>query len=168
MIDHRGDHALEAEEKSHLHGHENNGKHDPHTLCLHITETSATLSWSTFGKSLLFSLRVSPTADIEEVRGRLRASLSDTEVSSAKAKDALASVGLAHKLSAPRELNGGEQQRVAIARAIAGSPSLILADEPTGALDSENGQAIMGVLAQIANDPSRAVFVGRMIPVSAE
>ena len=80
--------------------------------------------------------------------------------SRAKAKDALAQVGLGHKLGAfPRELSGGEQQRVAIARAIAGKPSLILADEPTGALDSKSGQVIMQVLAQIASDRSCAVFV---------
>ncbi|HEY1363886.1 MAG TPA: ABC transporter ATP-binding protein [Xanthobacteraceae bacterium] len=77
-----------------------------------------------------------------------------------KAKDALAAVGLGHKVTAlPRELSGGEQQRVAIARAIVGDPSVILADEPTGALDSENGQAIMTVLAQIARDPARGVLV---------
>ena len=77
-----------------------------------------------------------------------------------KAKDALATVGLSHKLdSYPRELSGGEQQRVAIARAIAGNASAILADEPTAALDSENGHAIMDVLAQIAKDASRAVLV---------
>src|SRR5207248_186224 len=58
-----------------------------------------------------------------------------------------------------RELSGGEQQRVAIARAIVGNASAILADEPTAALDSENGHAIMTVLAQIAKDPNRAVFV---------
>jgi len=77
-----------------------------------------------------------------------------------RAKAALAAVGLAHKVKAyPRELSGGEQQRVAIARAIVGNPSAILADEPTAALDSENGHAIMDVLARIARDPSRSVLV---------
>ena len=78
----------------------------------------------------------------------------------AKAKEAIAMVGLSHKIhSYPRELSGGEQQRVAIARAIAGSPSAILADEPTAALDSVNGQVVMRVLAEIAKDPARAVLV---------
>jgi putative ABC transport system ATP-binding protein len=77
-----------------------------------------------------------------------------------KAKEALATVGLAHKMkSFPIELSGGEQQRVAIARAIAGSAGAILADEPTAALDSENGHAIMSILAGIAKDPGRAVLV---------
>ncbi|MCC6780807.1 MAG: ABC transporter ATP-binding protein [Hyphomicrobiales bacterium] len=77
-----------------------------------------------------------------------------------RAADALAAVGLAHKTrSFPRELSGGEQQRVAIARAIVGQPSVLLADEPTAALDSENGHAIMTVLAEIAKDPSRGVLV---------
>jgi putative ABC transport system ATP-binding protein len=74
--------------------------------------------------------------------------------------EALTSVGLSHKLGAfPRELSGGEQQRVAIARAIVGKPSAILADEPTAALDSQNGNAIMSVLAQIAKAPERGVLV---------
>jgi putative ABC transport system ATP-binding protein len=77
-----------------------------------------------------------------------------------KSKEALAMVGLALKMSSyPRELSGGEQQRVAIARAIVGSASAILADEPTAALDSENGHAIMSVLAEIARDRGRGVLV---------
>lgn len=77
-----------------------------------------------------------------------------------EANDALVRVGLAHKTkSYPVELSGGEQQRVAIARAIAGQASAILADEPTAALDSENGHAIMTILAGIAKDPNRAVLV---------
>ena len=77
-----------------------------------------------------------------------------------KAKAALATVGLSHKVNSyPRELSGGEQQRVAIARAIVGNASAILADEPTAALDSENGRAIMQVLAKIAEDPARGVLV---------
>jgi putative ABC transport system ATP-binding protein len=77
-----------------------------------------------------------------------------------KVKEALATVGLAHKANAfPRELSGGEQQRVAVARAIVGGPSVVLADEPTAALDSENGHAVMTVLAEIARDPARALFI---------
>jgi putative ABC transport system ATP-binding protein len=77
-----------------------------------------------------------------------------------KAQDALAMVGLAHKNNAyPLQLSGGEQQRVAVARAIVGKPSAILADEPTAALDGENGIAIMTLLAEIAKDPAHGVLV---------
>jgi len=77
-----------------------------------------------------------------------------------KAAEALATVGLAHKVDAfPTELSGGEQQRVAIARAIVGGAGVILADEPTAALDSANGHSIMSVLAEIAKDPGRGVLV---------
>jgi putative ABC transport system ATP-binding protein len=77
-----------------------------------------------------------------------------------KAVEVLAIVGLENKAgSYPRELSGGEQQRVAIARAIVGDPSVILADEPTAALDAENGHAVMAVLARVAKDPGRGVLV---------
>jgi putative ABC transport system ATP-binding protein len=77
-----------------------------------------------------------------------------------KSKEALARVGLALKMTSyPRELSGGEQQRVAIARAIVGNAAVLLADEPTAALDSENGHAIMEVLAEIAREQSRGVLV---------
>ncbi|HVY41578.1 MAG TPA: ABC transporter ATP-binding protein [Hyphomicrobiaceae bacterium] len=75
------------------------------------------------------------------------------------ARAALVSVGLGHKLgSYPSNMSGGEQQRVAIARALAGAPSLILADEPTAALDGENGQAVMALLSEIAKREHRAVL----------
>ncbi len=77
-----------------------------------------------------------------------------------RAQDALARVGLSHKLASyPLELSGGEQQRVAIARALVSEPSAILADEPTAALDAENGKAIMTILSSIASEPGRAVLV---------
>jgi putative ABC transport system ATP-binding protein len=78
----------------------------------------------------------------------------------AKAEEMLASVGLSSKTASfPRQLSGGEQQRVAIARAIVANPSAILADEPTAALDSANGQAIMAILSAIARERGRAVLV---------
>jgi putative ABC transport system ATP-binding protein len=76
-----------------------------------------------------------------------------------RAQRALQLVGLSHRMRAhPGNLSGGEKQRVAVARALAGKPSLILADEPTAALDSENGQAVMKLLAEIAKDKSHAVL----------
>jgi putative ABC transport system ATP-binding protein len=65
-------------------------------------------------------------------------------------KSALEKVNMAHRAKHfPSQLSGGQQQRVAVARAIAGDPSIILADEPTGNLDSENAQAVMALLASL-------------------
>jgi putative ABC transport system ATP-binding protein len=78
----------------------------------------------------------------------------------ARSCEVLAHVGLAHKARAfPRQLSNGEQQRIAIARAIVAEPSAILADEPTAALDSANGQAVMTILSAIARDSNRTVLV---------
>lgn len=72
----------------------------------------------------------------------------------------LDAVGMGHRAGhRPRQLSGGQQQRVAIARALAADPSVILADEPTGNLDSANGEAIVGLLREVANAGTAVVMV---------
>ena len=76
------------------------------------------------------------------------------------ADEVLAAVGLADRVrNVPGQLSGGEQQRVAIARALAGGADVIFADEPTGALDSRNGRAVLSMLRRIADDPKRSVVM---------
>jgi putative ABC transport system ATP-binding protein len=89
-------------------------------------------------------------------------------------KDALERVGMSHRIKHyPSQLSGGQQQRVAVARALAGRPSILLADEPTGNLDSVNGEAVMELLSElhqegaticmVTHDPRYARCADRMI-----
>ena len=92
----------------------------------------------------------------------------------ARVADAMDRVGVAHRARHyPHQLSGGQQQRAAIARAIVGEPALILADEPTGNLDTENGAQVMGILsalnaegatiAMVTHSPSHADMARRRV-----
>src|SRR5213082_1109693 len=73
---------------------------------------------------------------------------------------ALERVGMAHRRRhMPSQLSGGQQQRVAVARAVAGDPLILLADEPTGNLDSKNGQAVMKLLSELHQGGSTLIMV---------
>jgi putative ABC transport system ATP-binding protein len=74
--------------------------------------------------------------------------------------EALERVGMTHRVNHyPSQLSGGQQQRVAVARAIAGKPLILLADEPTGNLDSVNGEAVMGLLQELHRDGATICMV---------
>ena len=97
----------------------------------------------------LDNLRVA--LDLRGVRG---------EEARAAARTGLEAVGLGDRaLETPARLSGGQKQRLAIARALAGNPSVLLADEPTAALDSENGARIMRLLRDVAAEQDRAVVI---------
>jgi putative ABC transport system ATP-binding protein len=99
----------------------------------------------------------------------------DEKYRESRAKELLKMVGLEHRMyHRPNQLSGGESQRVAIARALANKPDIILADEPTGNLDSKSGKEIMEILTKlnkeqkvtliiITHDPSIANCTGRVV-----
>lgn len=85
-----------------------------------------------------------------------------------RAKDALERVGLGHRMTfTPATLSGGERQRVAIARAVVASPKLLLADEPTGNLDTKNSAGIMDLFDELHRDGLTLIVITHDLAVSA-
>lgn len=105
----------------------------------------------------------------ENVEVPMRLKAADPSARSDRARMLLERVGLAERLShRPEELSGGEQQRVAIARALANEPPLLIADEPTGQLDSRTGRTIMDLLVEIVHGSNMSAIVATHDPAPLE
>ena len=101
------------------------------------------IPYLTAKENVMLPLCVTGRADMESLSG-----------------SALTKVGLGHKASRlPSQLSGGEQQRVAVARAIVNKPPIILADEPTGNLDTETGEEIFGLLEELNREGHTVILV---------
>ena len=101
------------------------------------------IPYLTAGENVMLPLCITGTKDMDKL-----------------SKDALSKVGLAHKASRlPSQLSGGEQQRVAVARAIVNKPPIILADEPTGNLDTETGEEIFRLLEELNREGHTVILV---------
>jgi putative ABC transport system ATP-binding protein len=101
------------------------------------------IPYLTAGENVMLPLCISKVKDMEEL-----------------ARSALRKVGLDHKMSRlPSQLSGGEQQRVALARAIVNSPPIVLADEPTGNLDTDTGEEIFNLLRELNKDGHTVILV---------
>lgn len=126
-----------------------------------------TLGFVFQGFNLIASLTAAENvALVLQLKGERRHSLD-------RARLVLESVGLGQRWNfLPRDLSGGEKQRVAVARAIVGDPPILLADEPTGNLDSTNGRTVVELLRRIAVEQNRTVVIvthdSRIIPYADE
>ncbi len=113
------------------------------------------LSGFTAAENLMMPLAIGKGRVTAEMRERARVSLTE--------------VGLAHKMDArPSQMSGGEQQRVAVARALIGDPPLVLADEPTGNLDTENSNKIFELMRRYNQERKTAVVIVTHDPRIAE
>ena len=100
-----------------------------------------------------------PTLSVEENVALPFLLSNDEDIDAARVRALLARVGLEHRRNArPSQLSGGELQRVALARAVVRNPPLVVADEPTGNLDSENGRGVLELLARLAESGTAVIM----------